>query len=191
MDESIKGVLLVIDVLDKLNVPYYVGGSLASSTYGAYRSTADADLIADIRPEHVDRLVGELNAEFYVDAGMIQDAIKRRSSFNLLGNRIFSKVDIFIPKDRPYSQAAFERRILQQIDPDSPHEVYVASPEDTVIAKLEWYRMGHEVSERQWKDILEVLVVRRKTLDMVYLRRWAAELEVADLLDRALAETEP
>jgi len=189
MDESVEGVLAVIDALEKLAITYYVGGSLASSSYGAYRATADADLVADIYPAHVEDLVNALSPEFYIDAEMIKDAIQRRSSFNLLGYKIFAKIDIFIPKDRPYSRAAFERRVLRQIDPDSGREVYVASPEDTVLAKLEWYRLGHEVSERQWKDVRGVLSEQQKTLDLAYLRRWAAEIGVADLLSRALDES--
>jgi hypothetical protein len=61
-----------------------------------------------------------------------------------------------------------------------------ASPEDTVLAKLEWYRMGGEASERQWRDILGVLKTRAGELDLAYLHQWAGELQVSDLLARAL-----
>jgi len=189
MDESVEGALTVINALEDLKIPYYVGGSLASSTYGAYRATADADLIADIQQQHVDPLVSALSAEFYIDAEMIRDAIHSHSSFNLLGHRIFAKIDIFIPKDRPYSRVAFEHRTRRQIDADSQREVYLASPEDTVLAKLEWFRLGHEVSERQWSDVRAVLAARKNTLDLAYMRRWAAEITVADLLSRALDES--
>ena len=189
MDDSVEGALAVAKVFEELQIPYYVGGSLASSAYGPYRATVDADLVADIRPENIDQLVTALSDEFYVDAEMILDAIRHHSSFNLLGHRIFAKVDVFIPKDRAYSHAAFERRTLRQIDPDSERQVYLASPEDTVLAKLEWYRLGHEVSDRQWADIKNVLEEQKKTIDKSYLRLWAVELRVTDLLERALTES--
>ncbi len=66
----------------------------------------------------------------------------------------------------------------------------LASPEDTILSKLEWYRMGGEVSDRQWRDILGVLKTRSGELDLGYLRTWAGELKVADLLERALKEAE-
>jgi hypothetical protein len=66
---------------------------------------------------------------------------------------------------------------------------YVTSPEDTILAKLEWYRMGGEVSDRQWRDILGVLKTRAGELDLEYLRQWAADLHVSDLLGRALKES--
>ena len=65
-----------------------------------------------------------------------------------------------------------------------------ASPEDTILAKLEWYRLGNEVSERQWRDVLGVLKTRAGTLELSYLQKWADELKVSDLLERALKEME-
>ncbi len=69
-------------------------------------------------------------------------------------------------------------------------EVSVASAEDTLLAKLEWYRMGGEVSERQWRDVLGALKVQAGALDLEYLHRWASELGVDDLLERALTQSE-
>jgi len=63
----------------------------------------------------------------------------------------------------------------------------IASPEDTVLAKLVWFRKGGEVSDRQWHDILGILKVQSKRLDFDYLRNWAARLSVSDLLERAMA----
>ena len=70
----------------------------------------------------------------------------------------------------------------------APLDLFFASPEDTVLAKLEWYRKGGEVSDRQWRDLLGVLKVQGETLDRAYLDHWAGELDVSDLLHRALEE---
>ena len=61
-----------------------------------------------------------------------------------------------------------------------------SSPEDVILAKLEWYRLGGEVSERQWRDILGVIKTRASALDEVYLRKWAKDLKIGDLLEHAL-----
>ncbi|HZT80221.1 MAG TPA: hypothetical protein VFA26_08365, partial [Gemmataceae bacterium] len=60
---------------------------------------------------------------------------------------------------------------------------------DLILFKLRWYRLGNEVSEKQWDDVLSVLKVQAGRLDDAYLDRWAAELHVADLLAKARQES--
>lgn len=98
------------------------------------------------------------------------------------------KVDVFIPKARPFEQAQFERRLAKIIESDTKRKVYLASPEDIILAKLEWFRLGNEISNQQWQDVLGVLGAQGKSLDLAYLRHWASELGVFDLLEQALNE---
>jgi hypothetical protein len=188
-NDALNALLPVIAALDRLDVPYYVGGSLASSAHGVMRASVDADLVADLRPQHVDGLVEALRAGYYIDANMIRGALAARSCFNLIHLATSFKVDIFVLKGRPYDRAALARKERRSIDPDSPEaQVFLATPEDTVLAKLEWYRLGNEVSDRQWIDILGVLKLQRGRLDLDYMKKWAAALKVADLLERAMQQ---
>jgi hypothetical protein len=186
--EATRITLFVTQTLERLGIPYAVGGSLASSLHGVMRSTLDVDIVADMQPEHIQPLVEALSKEFYADDEMMRDAIEHQSSFNLIHYETAFKVDIFIRKSRAFDQMQLDRRRLSVIASDPEESVYVTSPEDTILAKLEWYRMGGEVSDRQWRDIIGVLKTRAGELDLDYLHTWAAELHVRDLLERALGQ---
>ena len=176
------------DALDALGVRYYLGGSVASSAHGIARASLDADIIAALEPDHVDPLTNRLVSAYYIPVDRLRSAVVARSSCNFIHLATMFKIDVFVSKDRPFDRQAAERARPQAIDeaPDAPR-FPVASPEDTVLAKLEWFRLGGETSERQWWDIVGVLKVTHEA-DRGYLRRWAASLGVADLLERALAD---
>lgn len=190
LPEAVRVLMLVTRVCDDLRIPYLVGGSMASALYGVPRSTLDADIVADIELEQVHEFISALGADFYADDEMIRGAIEHRSSFNLIHLEAMFKVDVFIPKDRSFDRMQFNRRVehVFAIEPDQ--KAFFTSAEDIILAKLDWYRLGNEVSDRHWRDILGVLKVQAGRLNMDYLHHWAAELNVADLLQRALKESE-
>jgi hypothetical protein len=185
--EILAAIAPVVEALEELGVAYHFGGSVASSVHGIPRLTIDVDIVADLRLEHVRPLVKQLEAEYYIDADAVRDAIRRRSSFNAIHLDTILKVDVFIPKTRAFDQEEL-RRIRQEVLAEGTRPFYMASPEDTILNKFEWYRMGGEVSTSQWNDILGVLKVKGTTLDMAYLQRWAKALQVTDLLEKALVE---
>lgn len=187
-NEPVEVTLKVTGVFEQLGVPYLIGGSLASTLYGMVRTTQDSDIVAEMRLEHLETFVSALQDEFYIDDEMIAESIQRNSSFNIIHRETFFKVDVFIPLPRPFLQSQLARAQTQTFTFETEVSAKFASPEDTVLSKLEWYRMGGEVSDRQWRDILGVLKTRTGELDLVYLRKWANELKVNDLLERALGE---
>ena len=180
----------VVEVFNELNIPYHIGGSLASSAFGIPRATLDVDLVADIRPEHVTVISQLLMEEFYVDADMIMEAIEARSSFNIIHLETMYKVDIFIPKARPFDREAFSRRVHKLFSENSSQRLFFATPEDTILHKLEWYEAGGKVADRQWNDIIGVLRVQGSQLDFTYLKKWAKELGLSSLLKNAIEEAE-
>lgn len=190
MDEALEAVFEVVHVLERLGVEYLVGGSLASSFHGIPRSTQDADLVADLQQNHVSPLAQALRDRFYLDEGGIREAVKRRSSFNLIFLKTMFKVDIFVLKSDPHSREEMRRRKKVMLDQAGGESFLVASAEDTVLNKLAWYQLGGEVSDRQWHDLLGVLKVRRHDLDLGYLKKWSEDLGVSDLLQKAFHDAE-
>lgn len=186
--EALQVTLIITDLLESLEVPYVIGGSVASIFHGMVRTTMDADIVADLEPKHVVPLVSAVKDQFYVDEKTLMQAIERRSSVNLIHLETMFKVDIFVPKERPFDQQQLARRIPEKFKADSDKTIWLLSAEDVILAKLDWFRLGGEVSERQWRDILGVLKTQQSSVDIAYLQKWARELQVQDLLERALVE---
>ncbi len=185
-----EGFERLLAILDQLEIPYYVGGSVASSAHGIPRTTMDLDLVADLSPDQIDEFSLLLRPDFYADAPMMREALTRGRSFNLIHYGSAYKFDVFPARRDEYSRCEFARRkftAVRSLGPN-PIECAVATAEDTILRKLEWYRAGGETSERQWNDLRGVLKVSGAQLDRAYLREWARYLKVDDLLDRLLAE---
>jgi hypothetical protein len=180
--------LLVTAVFERLGVAYLVGGSLASSLHGIPRATQDVDLVADLRSEHVSPFVDALQDTFYVDDAMIRNAIHRRASFNVIHLATMFKIDVFLPEHDVVLRQEMQRR--QAYPLAGGRHLVVASPEDTILHKLHWYRLGGEVSDRQWNDVLGVMKVQGASLNQAYLTQTAVLLDVADLLQHALREAD-
>jgi hypothetical protein len=190
MDPEILAALQpVIDSFEAFAVPYQVGGSVASSAYGAARSTLDVDVVAALRPEHAVPLVERLKDNYYIDLQRVSQAVAHQGSFNVIHLSTMIKVDVFLPKDRAFDRESLKRRRLEPIEEGpSASSLYLTSPEDVILYKLEWYRSGGEASERQWADVLGVIKVQADALEGAYLLFWAKALGVEDLLRRAFNE---
>jgi len=184
-DEAFDAALTVLDALNEIGACAFVGGSLASTIFGTPRSTIDADLVARMHFGHAATLVNRLGADFYANLEAIRSAIENRSCFNVIHLTTMMKVDVFIAKDRDFDRSQLARVVKKPIHPDSDRQVLFSSPEDVILAKLEWFRLGNEVSDRQWLDVLGVMKVMSDGLDFEYLTEWANRLNVSDLLDRA------
>lgn len=175
-------------ILEEQGIAYVVVGSFASSMRGSYRATADLDIVADIKPDHVKSLVAALQETFYVDEQAVRQAIEQHRSFNAIHFDSVFKVDIFIPPADDFGQQQLARRQLEKIAPDLERRIYVATAEDTILAKLLWYRKGGEVSSTQWNDVLSIIGTQGEQLDVKFLGVCADRIGVRELLERALRE---
>lgn len=189
MDEQALTVLLrVTEVFDKFAIPYVIGGSFASSFHGLLRMTNDVDIVAVIREEQTAGLATEFANDFYVDAEMISRAVRQKSSFNMLHFDTTFKADVFIAKPG-FQEQEIARRQLKKLGTDTDYAFYFSTPEDIILAKLDWYRKGNYVANQQWRDIASVIRVQGAKLDIEYMRRWAGALGLSDLLEQALEES--
>ncbi len=169
----------VFDVLETLEIPYMVVGSFASTFWGRPRTTHDADLIVQIAPQKAGELARLLAPDFYAPDFVIEEAVRKRDQFNAIHLVSAFKVDFWLLKDASYDQERFRRRLLGSL---FGRDVWIASPEDVILSKLQWHLTSG--SERQLQDALEVYEVQEPYLEQDYLDRWAAALGVTELLDR-------
>jgi len=187
LSEPILVLARLARIFDALGIRYLVGGSLASSLYGIPRATQDVDLVADLELSHVGDLTAAFSGGFYADAAMILDAVDRHESFNVVDLETMFKADIFVARGDPWSCEEMARARPERLDaPGGAVSINFASPEDTLLHKMVWYKLGNQTSERQWRDIVGVVKVQGASLEVAYLERWAPTLGVSDLLLRAL-----
>lgn len=188
-DEAFQVLLEVTQVLEDLDVPYVVGGSLASSLHGIPRSTQDADLVAALRTDHIQPFIGRVEGAFYISPERVEAAVRRRTSFNLIHLKTMIKVDLFVFSETPLARQEMARRQMMPIPGEPEAHLQIASPEDTILQKLLWYRKGGEVSERQWSDVLGVIKVQGRALELGYLKEWAERSGIEDLLAQAFKDS--
>lgn len=173
--------LLVARRLEGLGIPYVIAGSIASTIHGEPRATLDVDVVILLRSSQTSDLCTTFERDFFVDRQGLREAVRT----TMIHRDQHVKVDLYPRPDSGINAEERRRAHRVRLTEGADSEVSVQSPEDTVLQKLVWYRKAGEVSDRQWRDVQGVLKARLRTLDHDYLRTWAAELGVADLLQRA------
>jgi hypothetical protein len=179
----------VAAVLDALGITYSIGGSLAGSFAGEPRATLDIDMVIDLDDARVTALVDALEGEFYVDEQALRRAVQERSSANAIHQPTSVKVDFFIAGGTPLDAELLRRRLSVSVVEGESRRLWIHSPEDILLQKLRWFKRGGGASDRQWRDVLGIVRTQGTRLDRDYLQAGAARLEIADLLERVIADT--
>jgi len=187
--DAIAVALRVADAIEAAKGSYFVGGSLASSLQGEPRATNDIDIVLELPLGRIGEFVAALGEDFEVDVDMLRDALLHGRSCNIFYLPFVMKVDLFAVGPSPYDEVEFARRRRVQVR-STGQTLLIKSPEDTVLRKLLWYREGGGVSERQWRDVIEVLRVSGGGMDRSYLQQWSQRLGIEDSLERARSQAE-
>jgi hypothetical protein len=171
----------ILPLLDAANIDHMIAGSFASTYHGEPRTTQDIDLVIDSSRSGIETFVASLDPEiYYCDLDAALDAHRRQGQFNLVDMRSGWKIDFIVRKSRPFSEMEFSRRRPANI---LGCDVYIATAEDTIVAKLEWAR--DSTSERQLRDVASILAVSGEQLDREYIANWVIALGLEDLWAQA------
>jgi hypothetical protein len=180
----------IIDKLNLLNIPYYIGGSVASSLQGEIRFTEDIDLIIYLESSQIEIFIETFSSDFYVSDVAVKDAINGvSSSFNLIDFQSLEKADIFISRNDDFSISRMNRRQLYMPEDNREKAFYISTSEDTILQKLVWMKISQNESQKQWRDVLGVIKIQQERLDLQYLGQWSAYLNVTAQLKQALQES--
>jgi len=176
---------LLLDCLRRLNaagITYMLTGSMASNAWGIPRTTHDLDFVIRLPPTQVPRMVAAFGGDYFIDPRAVQAAYQPPHQFNVLHVPSALKADFWMLKPTPFDLEMFRRRVQ---DNWFGEPLWLATAEDVILHKLYWDKLTP--SERQRGDVAGVVAVQAERLDQTYLRRWAAEIGVADTLEDALA----
>ena len=180
---------LFTDILDKLNIPYAIGGSIASSLHGRVRFTQDADITVMALDNKTDPFYSLTKRHFYISKSAMHQAIRNKTSFNVIHTQTAFKIDVFVAQDNEFNNNLLQRAKKIKLSEDTEKTFSVVSAEDIILLKLMWYNQTDCTSERQWSDILSVLTAQASTIDFEYLKTWSTKLQVDVLLNKAMKET--
>ena len=175
----------LIKILDDCSVPYMISGSIGSSYHGQPRATKDIDVVMAPTKKQLLRFVESLGTDYYVSLQAVRDAFASQSTFNVIDNLSGWKADFILRRNREFSRQEFERRRRAEI---GGTDVWVASPEDMIVSKLEWSKK-HQ-SEQQFHDALGIAVVQWDHLNVGYLKQWSKELQVQGSLEQLIDQAE-
>lgn len=174
---------IVVEVLERLQIPYLITGSVASMAYGEPRLTNDIDIVTEIRPQHINDLLAAFPApEYYLNEEIIREAIQIPGQFNIIHPASGLKIDMIIRQNTPFDQSRFARR--KRLRPAKDYEADFAAPEDVILKKMEFYKEGG--SEKHLRDITGILRISRDEVDRQYIARWAERLGVTEIWEAIL-----
>jgi hypothetical protein len=185
--DLLDAILPLSVMLEKLQIPYYIQGTIANSFYGMQRATFEVDVVADFYLEQVGDLQEQLKPFYAIDVQVMRDATCLRTYFKVVHIESLIMVKVLLSQMFDFERQMYQRVQHHKLSEDC-QPVCVASPEDIILTQLRQYRIEGESADDQWNEILGVLKVQGTGLDFVYLEQWAQKLEIVDLLRKGYVD---
>ena len=176
-----------VRVMDRHNIDYMLTGSYASSLQGHPRSTHDIDIVVKVSTTQVHELIAAFPPpKYYLEEMSAIEAIEHKDMFNVVEIDSGNKIDFWLLTDSPFDRSRFSRRNAETF---MGQQIFVSSPEDTILAKLKWAKLSGG-SQKQFTDALRVYEVQYGRLDVDYLERWVEKLDIKTLWKQLTDEAE-
>lgn len=169
----------VIVQINNLGFPYMLTGGMVVLFYGKPRTTHDIDIVVEISENNISEIINSFKEEFYVSEEGIKEALSHRTMFNIIHPETGVKIDFWMLKDVEYDKVVFQRRVKKEI---FGKEVYISTPEDTIIRKLLWYKESD--IDKHFNDALGIFQIQHENLDYDYIDKWTKELKVSDIWEK-------
>jgi len=165
--------------LDKADIPYMVSGGIAVSFWGFPRTTHDIDMVIEAHEKDKDKIIKLFEKDFYVSSEAVEEAIKKRFTFNIINNKSGLKIDFWLIKKDAFGRAEFKRRLKKKIFGE---DIFIISPEDLILCKL----IGFEETKsgRRLQDAKSILQTSR--VDMRYIKNWARKQGTIEILNEII-----
>jgi hypothetical protein len=173
---------LVIKAFETLQIPYMICGSVGAMVYGEPRLTNDMDVVVALPDSMITAFHDLFEAKgFYcTPSTVIADEIKKGGQFNLIHQETGIKIDCIILKKHAFSREEFGRKQRRPFTEST--EASIATPEDVILKKLEYFQMGESV--KHLDDIRSILHISGEELDFAYIDRWVKELKLQESWDQ-------
>ena len=185
--EQLEVIRLVVDRIEKLGIPYFITGSIASSYYGIPRYTHDVDVVVTISEKDISAIIRLFEGDGYLSQEGIQDALSRTGMFNFIHMESGLKVDFWIDRGEPFTKSCFQR--VRRVEISDGLWVKMASSEDVLLHKVYWDHLTS--SERQIRDAQGIIAVQGVKLDIRYIEEWAKKLAIEDKMKEVLFGRKP
>ena len=179
-EDMVSVLRTLVLIFDRVPLPYCIGGSFASSIHGEFRATNDIDILSIFSDNSLEPFILNVRKSFSFEETTLRTAVSGKNTFSLIHLDSMVKID-FYPRGEAFELEQIKRAIAVKI-PNSDLSIKVSSPEDILLAKLRWFRLGGQVSDRQWRDIQGIVRVQGPRLDQIYLEKWSMALGIEDLL---------
>jgi hypothetical protein len=176
---SDAAVVAMIGVLESLQIPYMISGSLATNLYGVPRASEDADIVLQIEGSgRLRDIAAQLPAELYLSPQATFETVTASQKYECRLRGSTFRIELFLLTADPYDQNRFARRYYIQT---SYGAIWVPTVEDVVVNKLWWAHVARRAKDTE--DVRNVVGVQQHNINWTYVNHWCDQHGTRELLE--------